>query len=109
MIVRPATRADFEAFYGELPSQTVKAWVAVEDDKPVGIGGYYLAGGMAVAFTDQRDMSKRDMVRGARALMAELKKLGMEVVAGSDFPNATILKHFGFEPFGDYWRLSCQA
>lgn len=105
MIVRPATRADFQAFYGELPSQTVKAWVAVEDDKPVGIGGYYLLGGMAVVFTDQRGMSKRDMVRGARALMTKLKKLRMDVVAGSDLPNVTMLKHFGFEPFGDYWRL----
>ncbi len=106
MIVRPATRADFEVFYGELPSQTVKAWVAVEDGKPIGIGGYYLAGGMAVVFTDHKDMNKRDMVRGARALMVELKKLGMDVVAGSDLPNATALKHFGFEPFGDYWRLA---
>ncbi len=106
MEVRPATRADFETFYGELPSQTVKAWVAVEDDNPVGIGGYYLSGGMAVVFTDHKDMSKRDIIRGARALMVELRKLGMDVVAGSDFPNATALKHFGFEPFGDYWRLA---
>ncbi len=106
MIIRPATRADFEAFYRELPSQTVKAWVAMEDDKPVGIGGYYLSGGVAVVFTDHGDMSKRDMIRGARALMVELKKLGMDVIAGSDFPNATMLKHFGFEPFGDYWRLA---
>ena len=106
MRIRPATRADLVAFYGRPPSMTVRALVAVDaDDRPVGVGGYYLKDGTAVAFSDQVGMNKRDMVRAGRPLMAMLKRLGMTIVAASDTTEATALRHFGFAPAGALWRL----
>lgn len=104
MILRPATRSDLIDFYGQLPPMTVRAIVAVNDDKPVGVGGYYLNGGVAVAFTNQRNMPKRDIVRGARALIDMLKPLGMDVFAGAE-GDGSVLRHFGFEPYGEAWKL----
>lgn len=108
MKVRPATHADFMAFYGRRPSATCRALVAVNaEGKLLAIGGYYLAQGMAVVFTDHRDeMSKRDRVNGARALVDMLKKLMMDVIAVSEIEDAVALKHFGFKPCGPAWRLT---
>ena len=105
--IRPATRADLVAFYGAPPPMTVKAWAAFNgSEKPIGIGGYYLSEGIAVAFSDQREMSRRDIVKGARALMRQLKNLKFPVVARSGPDGDIALRHFGFEPWGMFWRLA---
>ena len=105
MIVRPATLDDFRRFYGAPPPMTVRAVVATdENDEPVGVGGYYLAGSVAVAFTNHKDMRKRDKVKAARAFMAMLRALPFEVVAGAD-GDGTAVRHFGFVPAGELWRL----
>lgn len=117
MRVRPAVRADFIDFYGSVPPMTVKALTAVDvDDKPMAIGGYYLLGGVALAFTDNREgMRKRDLVRCARELMKLLKRLRCDVYAQGSPEFDTALRHFGFrpsprlrptgDPEGDLYRL----
>ncbi len=105
--IRNATRADFIAFYGGAPPITVRAMVAVDEDGGLlAIGGHYMQGDVAVAFTDSvAHMSRRDMVRGARALMARLRRIKVDVVAVADDSCAVALRHFGFEPFGELYRL----
>lgn len=102
MRIRPATRSDIEAFYGRGIPMTARAIVGVDDDdKPIAVGGYFLKGDCAVAFTDiSETVSKRDVVRGGRMVIDMLRKTGLQVYARSDTPQATALKHFGFEPVG---------
>lgn len=87
---------------------TVKALAAFNGaEKPIAVGGYYLSGGIAMAFSDYSpDLGKRDRVKGAKALMGALKGLKIAVVARSGPDGDTALKHFGFEPWGMFWRLT---
>ena len=104
--IREATRQDFIEIYGKPPSMTVRALAAIEDEKPVAIGGYYLLNGVAVAFTDLgRPLPKRDLVKVGRAFLAFLKDMKLEVCAAAGPHGDTALQHFGFEPVGDLWRL----
>ena len=104
MIIRPCTRADFEAFYGRLPPMTVRALAAERDGRVVGIGGYYLADGVAHAFTDQKGMTRREIVRAGRAMMGLLDGIKAVVIAQCGPDGDTALKHYGFEPWGMFWR-----
>ena len=105
---RVATQADLGAFYGQALPRKVKAWVAVNgDDRPLGVGGYFLADGAAVAFTDHREgMTKRDRVCAGRFLVDKLKGLDMEVAAIAGSNGDTALKHFGFEPWDQFDQLT---
>ena len=104
MIIRTATRKDFIDFYERAPPMTMRAWVADDNGELLGIGGYYLQGGHAVTFTDHREqMTKRDRVKSGHFLVNQLKKLRIGVIACTE--HASVLKHFGFEPFGPVWRL----
>lgn len=84
---------------------TLHALVAVDDtDRPLAVGGYYLKAGVAVAFSDHKTMTKRDIVAAGRALVGVLRGLGVAVVARAD--NPTALRHFGFAPHDSVWRLT---
>ena len=104
MIIRSCTRADFVAFYGKEPPMTLRALAAERDGKIVGIGGYYIQNGVAVAFTDQKGMTKREIVKAGRRLMAFLDAVKTHVVAQCGPDGDTALKHYGFEPWGTFWR-----
>ena len=105
--IRAATRDDYEAFYGKPPGRTVRALAAFNGAAtPTAIGGYYLDDGAAVVFTDGGEtLSKRDRVRGARAVMALVAGLKMPVVALDGADGEVALRHFGFEKTGNIWRL----
>lgn len=103
---RPAYQNDFVAVCGKPPPKTVKAWTMLRDGQPIAIGGYFLVDSAAVAFTDQvADISKREMVRGAKMLLGLLAKLKLDVVACDGPYGTAILRHFGFKQHGDLWRL----
>lgn len=103
--VRPATRADFEAICGQAPPMTVKAVTLTNDGKPLAIGGYFIANDFAMAFSDNSAaLTKRQLVHGARALMNLLKTARLQVIATDQF-GETALKHFGFRPWNQVWRL----
>lgn len=110
LVIRPATKADIEAYYGTLPPQTIRAWVGEKDGKMMGIGGYSLAKGAVIVFTDHRpEISKRDIVRGARFLMRIYRDLKMEVLAipPPEGEGKSAMAHYGFVPHAGYnWRLA---
>lgn len=100
---RPATLADFKTFYGVAAPVTLRGIVAERDGEIVGFGGYYLMGSMAYAFTDQRGMTKREMVKGGREVMKMLKNIGLDIMANCTDSDVA-LRHFGFERFGSFYR-----
>jgi len=107
MNIRPSIAEDFVKFFGKVPKMTVRSLTGVDEAGEVlAIGGYYLYGGFAVAFTDHRKgISKRDMVKGARELMKMLKKTNLNVIAMPENEEAIAMKHYGFVPDGQSWRL----
>ncbi len=104
--IRPATRADFEAFYGQAPAMTTRALAGEIEGNVVGMAGYYLVGNAVAVFTDFKEgLSKRDIIRGARAAVKLAKKVGVDLIAAQGSDNDA-LKHFGFKPDGEVWRLT---
>jgi hypothetical protein len=103
---RPATPEDFLEFYGKLPVRTTRAVVGEKEDGTIaGVAGYYLQGNVAVIYSDYKGgLSKRDEVRGAKIAVDFAKQAGVDLVATQEVDN-DIMKHFGFEPEGDIWRL----
>lgn len=70
--IRPATRADFEAMYGESPKKTMRAVVGDVDGEVVGIGGVYYDPAGVVGFlkiTDAAAPYRFTMMREARKFM----------------------------------------
>ena len=107
MIVRRATRGDFQAYYGRPPPMTLRGLVAASSTGILGFGGYYRKDGVAVVFSDNRPhMSKRDIVRGARELMGLVRECGLPAVANVGHAGDAALRHYGFEPFGNFYRLA---
>ena len=108
MLIRPATRKDFREFYGKLPTMSVKAIIGIKNGEIVALGGYYFRRNVAIAFTElkKEKLTRREVIKGGRAVMELLKNLGQPIYATSDTKEAVALKHFGFEQSGDYWVWS---
>ncbi len=104
MIIRPCTRADFIRFFDKEPPWAVRAICAEQDGTILGIGGYYLINGAAFVFTNQRGMTKRQMVVAARAVVRFLAALSVPLLAQRGEEGDTVMKHYGFEPWGMFWR-----
>ena len=104
MLIRPATLADCQNFYGKNPPMTLRALAAERDGEVVGIGGYYISDEIAHAFTDQKGMTRREIAKAGRAMMKFLDAVKIPVVAQCGPDGDTALKHYGFEPFDTFWR-----
>lgn len=105
MKIRPATREDFRAFYGKTPPMSLRAVVGERNAGDiVGIGGYYLSKGHAVAFVDHRGATKKEMVIGGRAVMELIEQFGGTVYATNESGDSRALRHFGFVEHGPVWR-----
>lgn len=65
----------------------------------MGFGGYYLIDGAALVFTDVRpEMTKKDIIRGARETMRLALKSGLPLYAHAGEPTSeSALSHYGFE------------
>lgn len=102
--LRPATREDYTALYGEPPSATFTGLTAVRDGRPIAIAGVLLRAGTAVMFSDLREpVAKRTVVKAARQLFAWAKARNIRVVAARDATiptSAGLLAHFGFTQCG---------
>ena len=98
--IREATRLDFQEFYGVPPPFTVRALCAETSTGICGFGGYYLLDGCAFVFTDVTDaMKKRDIVRGAHAVMDMVRDSSLPAIAGGELTHGDAgLRHFGFKP-----------
>lgn len=101
--IRPATAEDVRSFYGAPEGQTVRALVAVLDGEIVGIGGLRYQGDSVVAFSKLAPAirsRRKDIVRGARAVMQMIERRGKPVMAAAEptEPNApSFLARLGFE------------
>ena len=101
--IRSAKREDFIAFYGHPPRASVRAIVGeTEAGNIVGIAGYYVAGTLAIVFSDnQENVSPKTIIRCARMLISLAKKAGLTMVASASTKGDSAVRHFGFEKAGD--------
>jgi len=108
MEFRPAKASDLLEFMPEVPC-SCRAVSAIDDGVVYGVGGIYYVKGRVVAFSHLRsDISKRDTIRGALAVMNIVKETVAPVFAYPGiFDSAPgTLKHFGFEPIdGSDWYI----
>lgn len=106
MKFRPLTIDDYLSFYSNVPF-SVKGIAAEIDGELVGIGGLYYEKGKRIVFSSFCDrLTKREIVKGARAIMelaAEVKGPVYAVAEGGERAERT-LAHFGFVPLSNsYW------
>lgn len=97
---RDATTLDLDSFYHRTRPMTVRAIVAEREGAVVGIGGYYISGDVAIAFTDGTSMSKREVIACGREMIRLLKTLHVNVIAQCGSHGDTALRHFGFTSKG---------
>lgn len=104
MIIRPATTKDLERFGGALP-YSARVIAGELDGETVAIGGVYYDRGRPVVFSSRcADLTARQIVRGARAIMALAGRGPIFAIQEATEAAARTLRHFGFEPLsGDYW------
>jgi hypothetical protein len=106
MKFRDATREDFRTFYGIDPPFSVRAAVAEKNGEIVGFGGYYIRDGVAIAFTDRKgDLTRREVVLCGRRMRELLARLNVNMWAMCGADGDTALRHFGFEPDGEAYRM----
>jgi hypothetical protein len=103
---RPATIKDAVEFYGKYPANRFKGFVAVKDEKVIGIGGIFYLKSDLVAFTDIKPEMRQDkkaIVKGCRMIMDMIKELNRPVyaIANASEPTAAhLLERLGFIPTG---------
>lgn len=105
VIVRPATRADIEAF-SDLPDKpTIRALVAEMDGRIIAIAGAARAQGRWYAFADLPEEVrpyKMTIMRNARRFVDELRRQGVRFLYAQPDPNEpkaiAWLTSLGFEP-----------
>lgn len=116
LIVRHATAADVDAFYGSRPYQTVRALVADLDGKPVGLIGLARENGCSKIFSEYGPELKGRLkcmaiLRAIKTVLEWAKESSLPVIAVAqpeepDSPR--VLKRLGFEwygtgPFGEVY------
>lgn len=105
IVIRPATRADIEAFSDMPDKPTIRAYVAEMDGKVIGMGGMAFQKGRWIAFCDLTPESRKlkvSIVKTAGRIMDDAMKSGVRFVyAQPDLnePGAIRwLERLGFEP-----------
>ena len=106
MIFRPVSRKDIASFYKDVPF-SINGIAAERDGELVGIGGLYYEKGRCFVFSAFCDsLTKREIVKGASAIMKLAEKVRGPLYAtaeGGEKAERT-LAHFGFAPLsGPYW------
>lgn len=103
----PATMELLQRFYGEKPTRSQRAIVALKDERIVGVAGIYTDQERTVMFsqmTDECRKDKRTLVKGIRAVMSIAKARAMPVHALADpgiEGSEKLLEHMGFEHLKD--------
>lgn len=114
-VIRRATRADLDTYYGPEPDRpTISAIVGELDGKLIGCGGFAHVKGILVAFCDLKDEARKyrvQLVREARKLVREMAATGKVIYATADTREPNVehwLRCMGFEPvegIKDRWRV----
>lgn len=103
-VIRPATQADLDAFYGYRHTMTMRAWVAVLDGRPIGVCGVgYPRGRPIYLFSDIKPEMRRfpkAILRGARLVLDAVK--GPPLFASASSAGAArLLGHLGLRHVGN--------
>jgi hypothetical protein len=119
LIVRHATAADIDTFYGSRPYQTVRALVADLNGKPVGLIGLARENGCSKIFSEYGPELKGRLkcmaiLRAIKTVLRWAKESSLPVIAVAqpeEHDSPRVLNRLGFEfygtgPFGDVylWR-----
>ena len=106
MNIRPATAQDFVDNFKRPSIRTVRAWVIEQDDRALGIAGFYFDSGRTVMFAeivnDARTRCQwpaRAMLTSARHVLQQAMKTGMPIYAVADPSvenSAKLLERIGF-------------
>ena len=99
-----ATADTAAAYYGGPPQFTFRGYVAMLDDKPVGVGGVFMQGRAPIAFSEMKEEMRprtKDKARAARKLEEFIKGYRVPVFAvASESTSVPLLSRFGFELTG---------
>jgi hypothetical protein len=116
-LIRPATAADLERFYGAPPARTMRAWVAVLDGEPLAVAGiaYQSIGQPPYLFSDLKPEMRRHrkaIVRGARQMLAAVARPGLMAIAGEAGSPRLLTRlgfvHVGTTPQGEIYQWQKQ-
>lgn len=99
---RYATQKDAEEFYGKRPLMSMRAIVAVEDGKPIGIGGVCRHENQMVCFSEMKDEMrkyKKGILTVSRMVYEIIQRYNVVyAIANKNEKNARrLITHFGFE------------
>ncbi len=102
---RPATTADVEKYFGELPAETLRVIAITLDDEPVGLVGMAVERGRFRAFSEYkpalephlRSITVARAIKAAQSMYAQAK---LPVYAIQECGSA-ILARLGFQPISD--------
>lgn len=87
-IIRPATRADIEAYSSQPDKMSIRALAMELDGRIIGLGGIALSGGRWLAFCDLKPEARRykmRIARAARRFLADARRGGIRYIyAGRD-------------------------
>jgi len=102
-VIRPATPADIENYYGRKPDRTVRAMVIEKDGELACIAGMTIGRDYIEAFSDVRpvDAPKKTVWRYAKQLKAILDGYGLPCIATTNNPR--FLEKLGFRYVGEYY------
>lgn len=98
--IRPATPADFQAFYGRGPHVSVRALVALKDGVIKCIAGITLEQGISIAFSDSKleDTNKYEIYRTAKKLADWMRQYHPTVIKWQGSKDtAKFLQRMGFK------------
>ncbi len=105
MNIRPATAQDFVDHFNRPSQHTVRAWVVEENERVLGIGGFYFDAGRTVMFAEILESGRkcqwpaRAMLTSARHVLQQAMKTGMPIYAVADPTvenSAKLLERIGF-------------
>lgn len=103
--LRPATRDDLIRFFGHAPEFTMRAIVAVKDERPIGVTGVVVTQDCAAVFSDISDellAHKKTIVRAAKQIIGVARQFHLPICITSDeHSSQAFLQHLGFEPVGE--------
>jgi hypothetical protein len=106
MKIVPATEGLIREYYGDEPIPTMRAWVVLDGEKPVAVGGFVRISQKVMAvFSEskegEREQHKLTALKFAKTLMKIADEHDWTLVAdpACDIETATkFLAHLGFEP-----------
>lgn len=108
VIIREATPADLEQFYGRMPPVTVRAIVALRDGVIECVAGITLEKNVSVAFSDMRTAAdKKTILKTARQMVEWMRKYRpMVLLTPEQMCSDKFLKRLGFTHLGEKHEMN---